>query len=69
MIPHADSLSRVPPTDEEDKFGQVNQVKPKDEKISSIGIMKSVEQLVGHQENEVVLRNWIQSGNNLKGKI
>ena len=64
-IPHADCLSRVPQTEEKVKnYDQVNQVNTNDKNIWSIGLGKSVEQLVEHQKNAadlIILRNWIEN--------
>ena len=71
-IPHADCLSRVPQT--EDKVinsDHVNQVNTEDKNIWSIGLGKSLEQLVKHQKNAadlIILRNWIANGDTLKEK-
>ena len=62
-IPHADCLSSVPQTEEQVKnYDQVNQVNTEDKNIWSIGLGKSVEQLIEHQKNAadlIILRNWI----------
>ena len=62
-IPHADFLLRVPQTEDQVKnCDQVNQVNTEDQNIWSIGLGKSVEQLVEHQKNAadlMILRNWI----------
>ena len=65
-IPHADCLSRVPQTEEQvNNHDQVNQVNTEDKNIWSIGLEKSVEQLIEHQKNLadlIILRNWIENG-------
>ena len=65
-IPHADCLSRVPQTENQVKdCDQVNQINTEERNIWSIGLGKSVEQLVEHQKNAVdliLLRNWIENG-------
>ena len=51
-IPHADCLSRVPQTEDQVKdFDRVNQINTEGKNIWSIGLGKSVEQLVEHQKN------------------
>ena len=64
-IPHADSLSRVPQTEDQVKdCNQVNQINTEENNIWSIGLGKSVEQLVEHQKNAadlIILRNWIEN--------
>ena len=68
-IPHAHCRSRVPQTEEQVKnYNQVNQVNTDDKNIWSIGLGKSVEQLIEHQKNAadlVILRNWIENGRRL----
>ena len=65
-IPHADCLSKFPQTGCQVKdCDQVNQVKTEDKNIWSIGLRKSVEQLVEYQKNSAdifILRNWIENG-------
>ena len=65
-IPHADCLSRVPQTEDQVKdCDQVNQINTEEKNIWSIGLGKSVEQLVVHQKNAadlIILRNWIENG-------
>ena len=64
-IPHADCLSRVPQTEDQVKDrNQVNQINTEEKNIWSIGLGKSVEQLVEHQKNAadlIILRNWIEN--------
>ena len=49
-FPHAEFLSKVPQTEEEVKVcDQVNQVITEDKNIWSLGLGKSVEELVDHQ--------------------
>ena len=65
-VPHTDCLSRVPRTEEQVKnYDQVNQVNTEDKNIWSIGLGKSVEQLIEHQKvaaDLIILRNWIENG-------
>ena len=65
-IPHADCLSRVPQTEDQVKdCDQVNQINTEEKNIWSIGLGKSVEQLVEHQRNAadlIIVRNWIENG-------
>ena len=65
-IPHADCLSRVPQTEDQVKdCDQVNQISTEEKNIWSIGLGKSVEQLVEHQKNAadlIILKNWIKNG-------
>ena len=50
-IHHADCLSIVPQTEEQvNNHDQVNQVNTEDKNIWSIGLEKSVEQLIEHQK-------------------
>ena len=60
-IRRADCLSRVPQTEDQvEKCDQVNQVSTEDKNVWSIGLGKSVEQLVEHQKNAVdiiILKN------------
>ena len=72
-IPHADSLSRVLQTEDQVKdCDQVNQINTEEKNIWSIGVGKSVEQLVEHQKNAadlIVLRNWIENGKRPQRKL
>ena len=65
-IPHADCLSRVPQTEDQvEDCNQVNQINTEEKNIWSIGLGKSVEQLVKHQKNAadlIIRRNWIENG-------
>ena len=65
-IPHADCLSKVPQTNNEVKdFNQVNQVNTENKNMWSIGLEKSVEQLVGHQKKAtklILLRKGLRAG-------
>ena len=65
MIPRADCLSRVPQTGDQVKdCDQKNQINTEEKNIWSIGLGKSVEQLVEHQKNAadlIILRNWIEN--------
>ena len=65
MIPQADCLSRVPQTEDQVKdCDQVKQINTEEKNIWSIGLGKSVEQLVEHQKNAadlIILRNWIEN--------
>ena len=65
QISHADCLLRVPKTEDQVKNSdQVNQVNTEDKNIGSIGLGKSVEQLVEHQKNAadlIILKNWIEN--------
>ena len=60
-IPHADCLSRAPQTEDQVKdCNQVNQINTEEKNIWSIGLGKSVEQLVEYQKNAaelIILRN------------
>ena len=71
-IPHADCLSRVPQTEDKVKNGNhLKQVNTEDKNIWSIGLGKSLEQLVEHQKNAadlIILRNWIENGDTLEEK-
>ena len=64
-ILHADCLPRVPQTGEKVKdCNQVNQVNTEDKNIWSIGLEKSLEQLIGHKKiaaELIVSKNWIES--------
>ena len=64
-ILHADCLSTVSQTEDQVKdCDQVNQIKTEEKNIWSIGLRKSVEQLVEHQKNAadvIILRNWIEN--------
>ena len=64
-IHHGDCLSRVPQTEDQVKdCDQVNQINTEEKNIWSIGLGKSVEQLVEHQKNaadRIILRNWTEN--------
>ena len=65
MMPKADCLSRIPQTEDQVKdCDQVNQINTEEKIICSIGLRKSVEQLVEHQKNAadlIMMRNWIEN--------
>ena len=69
-IPHADCLSRVSQTQDQVKdCDQVNQINTEEKNIWSIGLGKSVEQLVEHQKNAadlIILKTGLRTGNALK---
>ena len=63
---------RVPQTEDQVKeCDQVNQINTVEKNIWSIGLGKSVEQIVEHQKNAadlIILRNWIENGKRPQGK-